>query len=391
MDSTDANPGILGPNVVASSAWKLGRKNPLPRFLRVVLTNEILKELIPFMMPQDAVEFLACHPHAFFNSMGWTVIKYLLKMETILAENPSQFIKYKNDRDLMLHVIRKYGLCCSECFTILDGPNGFFCCTSLCKSCSFAKFCGCSYVDSVVRFYLCGSENITVKGKAFLIHPFWWGDDDESAEVLKRHGTALNLAELIYEEKMFFAKHASSLDRPRDDKTYSLKMMLLSELKEMRCETKMALSSKANSSSYQSNDQTFPAETKDISKDDYTFESLDGPVESEVSQQSLSNANSIGSQGAAQVHSQNVNECTGVEKISKEEFDILLCRISNTWGAELPGSLRNIYDNAVTEFMSSLHHPIRCSGAQSFGTMPLRDLVKNLHGKNHASTKILTI
>ena len=115
--------------------------------LRVLLTNEILCHLLPCMMPQDAVEFLGCHPQASFRSEGWLVMRKMLKMDVQIPGLES-VVTYKDNRDLMLHVIRKYGLCCSDCFCLLDGPNGFFCCTSLCRDCRYVCVSVC------VRMYV---------------------------------------------------------------------------------------------------------------------------------------------------------------------------------------------------------------------------------------------
>jgi len=157
-------------------------------YLHVLLIREILNILLQYLDPQNAVEFLSIHPLATFDMTGWIIMRRALGMTNELmaskliggdcltdaAAVTAEGIKissssveeekpvlYKDERDFMLHIIRKYGFCCTDCFTLLDGPKGFFCCTSLCKACSEAKFRGAEFVDSVVRFYLCGDENIT--------------------------------------------------------------------------------------------------------------------------------------------------------------------------------------------------------------------------------------
>jgi len=155
-------------------------------YLHVLLIREILNVLLKYLDPQNAVEFLSIHPLATYDMTGWIIVRRSLGIDNNLmaskligGECPADTevacaestkvpkleeempVMYKNEREFMLHIIRKYGFCCTDCFTLLDGPHGFFCCTSLCKACSEAKFRGAEFVDSVVRFYLCGDENIT--------------------------------------------------------------------------------------------------------------------------------------------------------------------------------------------------------------------------------------
>ena len=358
---------------------KKGRRS-LP--LRVLLTNEILCILIPCMMPQDAVEFLACHPEASFKSTGWAIMKHLLKLDVIKNNGEMMgdgLVEYANDRDLMLHVIRKYGLCCSDCFTLLNGPNGFFCCTSLCKQCSTNRFAGCTYVDSIVRFYLCGSDNITVKGKAFLVHPFWYGENDESAAILQRHGNALRLAELIYKEKMFFAAHAPELDRPRDDKSSSLHYMLHREVVEMRKE-----STKLTNCTQDSNEEdadVAPTTTAINTATSYGNSPLDMSRTEHSLQDSLKQCSTVTPPTEA--------ENSDIQVLSDEECECLLGRIKGSWGAQLPDSLQHIFDTSMVDLKAGCGKHVRIPNSQALGTMPLRDLVKNLHGKSKGSTKVM--
>ena len=336
--------------------------------LRVLLTNEILCHLLPCMMPQDAVDFLGCHPQASFRSCGWQIMRRMLKMDAQLPGLES-VISYKDNRDLMLHVIRKYGLCCSDCFCLLDGPNGFFCCTSLCKSCSLNRFTGCTYVDSVVRFYLCGSDNITVKGKAFLIHPFWYGEEDESGSIIKRHGTALRLAELIYKEKIFFASHASQLDRPRDDKAASIRCMLTQEVLDMRTDTAGDTQER----------EEMKEEPEAQSCTDANMDTSTDEFEASPHQQCSSSTS---------VESVPLSEESRNGKLTKEDCARLTDRIDSSWGPEMPDSLQQIYHLEFAALKTSVKHEVRHN--HSLGTMPLRDLVKNLHGRNRGASKMMS-
>lgn len=198
----------LEENAFAGSNAVTELSNSAQRYLRVLLIREILSVLLKFLDPQNAVEFLSIHPAATFDSTGWIIMRRSLGIGNIeflrnisdqmelREENPGktgksrdegnagylpekvdkslantledEAIVYKDDRDFVLHIIRKYGFCCTDCFKLLEGKNGFFCCTSLCKDCSEERFKGQEYVDSTVRFYLCGEESLTGKSQAAL-------------------------------------------------------------------------------------------------------------------------------------------------------------------------------------------------------------------------------
>ena len=111
-------------------------------------------------------------------------------------------------RHLILHVVRKLGFICVRCSTPLDGTKGLFACTNLCRSCALRKFrrLNAPYVDGTIKFYLCGNESITSRGRAFLTTPYWVSieidDIRNKEEIIKRHGTVFELAQRIYEEKV---------------------------------------------------------------------------------------------------------------------------------------------------------------------------------------------
>ena len=235
---------------------------------------------------------------------------------------------------------------------------------------SINRFTGCTYVDSVVRFYLCGSDNITVKGKAFLIHPFWYGEEDESAAIIKRHGTALRLAELIYKEKMFFASHASHLDRPRDDKAASIRCMLTQEVLDMRAADRVE--------KLQDQEELKEEPEMHESSDDSNLSTSTDEVDHSTHQQGSSSTS---------VESVPLGEDANSGKLSEEDCTRLASRIGSSWGAQVPNSLQQIYDSELVALKTSVRHEIRSN--HSLGTMPLRDLVKNLHGRNKGNSKMM--
>ncbi|CAK9250850.1 unnamed protein product [Sphagnum jensenii] len=161
--------------------------------------------------------------------------------------------------------------------TIHDEGTGLFACTSRCNACTFNQFratrrCllllnplsnsnyppfpllfyGSPYVEGIIRFYLAGDDSIVSHGRAFLEHPYWLSVNDDSADTLRRYGSAFELAQRIYEEKVlfdgfmksysnyifstcicqfhqvFFHAHvpAGLTRNPRDDKAYTLRRMV---------------------------------------------------------------------------------------------------------------------------------------------------------------------
>ena len=111
-------------------------------------------------------------------------------------------------RHLILHSVRKLGFVCVRCSSPLDGSKGIFACTNLCRNCALRKFrrLNSVYVDGTIKFYLCGNESITSRGRAFLIAPYWVSMESDDVhnkeEIIKRHGTVYELAQRIYEEKV---------------------------------------------------------------------------------------------------------------------------------------------------------------------------------------------
>jgi len=355
------------------------------KIIRVLFTNEILFILLKFFSPQDAVEFLSCHPTGINNPIGWGILKRMLKISDVpRTDSPKGLLpimEYANDRDLILHIIRKYGLCCTECFTLLDGEHGFFCCTSLCSNCSISKFKGCAYVDSVVRFYLCGNDNMTVRGKAFLVHPFWYSDDNESLTIINEHGSSLRLAELIYKEKMFFALHASDLQRPRDDKAGSLSHMIYNELKYIVDEN----------SNDDNEDGAVDDEDGGYGKSTSHHEVeflLNSDTESKEETQST---DYIPFSGVVSTMTSSFSNETSNRELTEDEYSRLTGRLQNTWLADLPDSLLDVFNIAMQSLKNDLRRTeVRSSIQTTQNTMPLRDLVKNLHGKVSASAKIMS-
>ena len=102
--------------------------------LNVLLIGPIMVVLLSYLCPNDSVELLSCHPDSLRNEdTGWRVMVKMLGLTSVLK-------RYANPRALALHALRQLGYCCTNCFTALDGPRGFFACTSLCISCSEERF-----------------------------------------------------------------------------------------------------------------------------------------------------------------------------------------------------------------------------------------------------------
>jgi hypothetical protein len=168
--------------------------------------------LLSFLNPQDAFEFLSTHKSLQKAETPWTILEEWLELKefrefglSILPKSTHLSIK----RDLATYAVKKLGYNCTNCYCPLKGQKnvGLFACTSLCTGCSEKRFKfeeGSDYVEGTIRFYLTGDDSITTKGLAFLSYPFWISIDDISEKVKAKHGSALHLAQSIYEEKIFF-------------------------------------------------------------------------------------------------------------------------------------------------------------------------------------------
>jgi len=80
-----------------------------------------------------------------------------------------------------------------------------------------------------------GEESVVSRGKAFRQSPYWVTSEDVSVQVLSHaHTSVLELAQRMYEEKVFFRDHVPQdlTQRPRDDKAHAIRCMLR-KLREM--------------------------------------------------------------------------------------------------------------------------------------------------------------
>lgn len=73
-----------------------------------------------------------------------------------------------------------------------------------------------------------GEESVVSRGRAFVNSPYWVCTDDCSSQVLHSHSSVLELAQRLYEEKVFFSEHVPKdlTQRPRDDKGHAIRCML---------------------------------------------------------------------------------------------------------------------------------------------------------------------
>lgn len=199
------------------------RKSQRQPQISFLASSDVTANIIPFLTPNDAIEFLCCHRALLSSESSWLIMVDLCRVRSFLSKSHTA-------RSLVTHTLRKLQYNCTECWSPLAGKLGLFACSSMCSVCSTLKFKTdrSMYVDGTIRFYLTGEDFITTRGYAFLRHPYWISTDDPTEEIVTMHGSAFHLAEKIYNEKMFFRTHAPvhAVPRPRDDKAYAIRKMI---------------------------------------------------------------------------------------------------------------------------------------------------------------------
>ncbi len=259
----------------------------------------------------------------------------------------------------------------------------------MCTDCSARKFNGQEFVDSTVRFYLCGSDNITVRGRAFLVHPFWFSLADESSHLVAQYGSALRIAELIYTEKKFFSRWAPQLERPRDDKFTSLFKMVHKEILEMHAEDQAKAAGSAqpsDSASFKNTCST--AECKEADMDASMSSYQDDSEMDHIFPQTSSSTKD----GTAAVSASAVSTTLSLFHCPQTECEKLRTRIESKWGPHVPSSLASMFDQAFNAIKAETkpEEALNSFGRSTVGTMPLRDLVKSLHVKGGGNVKIMS-
>ena len=238
-------------------------------------------------------------------------------------------------RELVIYSVKKLGYNCVNCYVPLDGKleHGLFAAASLCTSCAIEKFKmeNSPYVDGIIRFYLSGEDSITLKGKAFLEHPFWLSVDDVYERVKTSFGSAYELAQSIYAEKTFFKTFAPTISRPRDDKQLTLSLMIEADIESRR-------NIKSNRTHQMHPLASFFSR--------FNFNSSHTP------QHSVDTSSAVD------------------EDLKPHFFD------------HLPVSLKAIYFEQVKRKQSGLTKP------SLLGTLPLRELVKSMHERESSGNHI---
>jgi len=236
-----------------------------------------------------------------------------------------------------------------------------------------------------------------VRGRAFLVHPFWYSLHDESTSLISKYGSSLRIAELIYKEKVFFSVHAPQIDRPRDDKAASLVRMLHEEVELMRAENDMKSEEgtdqdeAGNSNHKRSSSTGFGIETDSEHSDMWT-PLLTEQTPTLTSDPDGSFFRTVDSQTNATTFSASVvPPCQARHACTSEERPQLLARISESWGAVVPQSLQAMYVQAQSVMSTETKADASKLqlGKSSLGTMPLRDLVKSLHNKSVGNVKVM--
>lgn len=191
----------------AEDSWKESR------IIAILFNNGTVTEtILKLLTPNDSCELLSTQKICLVAEAPWRILECLLQIgEHRHIFNPHSRSDTKVTRLFVLHALKKLGYNCTNCYAPLDGSeNGLFACTSLCTRCATTQFMkeGSPYVEGTIRFYLSGDSSISTKGRAFKTHPYWISTDILEDKVKEMHGSAFALAQQIYEEKLFFKKHA---------------------------------------------------------------------------------------------------------------------------------------------------------------------------------------
>lgn len=190
-----------------------------------LMSDYFCESLLVYLTLREIFNLLVCCKRAFDTDIPWKILHQRMK----ISHYQTFLDRFSCVRDIVLHVGFRLGFVCLHCCYPLDGPSGFFACTNLCNTCAKHKFKsgGHPYVEGIVRFYLSGTDYITSRGHAFVLPPYWINIDNSYREAIIRNGHAVRMAQAIYEEKQFFKHYApKEIDRPRDNKSRTLRIMI---------------------------------------------------------------------------------------------------------------------------------------------------------------------
>jgi len=226
--------------------------------------------------------------------------------------------------------------------------------------------------------------------------------------MIKKYGNAFRIAEMIYEEKMFFSEHAPDQFRPRDDKAAAIGKMLDKSIQDTMhadetkdetkdefalTEEKLAVSCSTASPNGNENEKENKGNFIPIRDDlenaldtiddqDFSFSAIpDSRYDEEQEEQKQhSVADTLPEMISVDDEQASDKTLYSFKNLTKAEKDMVL---SADWISKLPNSLVPIFDAIVQQQSSELlKFPVM---RQPLGTMPLRDLVKNLHKKSTQS------
>ena len=271
-----------------------------------------------------------------------------------------------------------------------------------------------------------GDESIVSRGKAFRKAPYWVSSDDTSEQVLHSHTSVFELAQRMYEEKVFFREHIPQhlTQRPRDDKGHVIRSMLrkLRELDlclpsfasapspslvdgdSVATEANEGRTSASSLSSSMPVDGTTPNPNPSLplgsSPDLHRLEMLtrlrrmrrESEERMDLDLLDDLNAQSLLDAMAAEDCDDDVEDGDeGVDDVdvnADEEMVEVFGKVASRayfkhWASTLPPSLRSIYEEESRRLDQLDASP------PPLGTLPLRDLVRTMHYKDGAVIKFL--
>lgn len=170
----------------------------------ILLVENILEKVFTFLRPLEAIRLLTSCRTLRHHEDCWNILVVMLGLLEIRGSDIARKYGLHQNRSLCTFSVLSLGFNCIDCYRALDGKDGFFGFTSVCRMCSTNRFKlgHNAYVEASIRFYLLGDQALVSRGYAFLVFPYWLSIDDECGSIMDSTLTAFKYAVNLYEEKV---------------------------------------------------------------------------------------------------------------------------------------------------------------------------------------------
>jgi hypothetical protein len=198
------DPFVSRPKEECSPPIKKSSTIPSSFILNTLLIDSVLEKLLSYLKPPNAVNFLCCCRNTLHHDTGWKILLYFMNLWDFYQEKLIH--QYPHPKQVVTYSIYKLGFNCARCYKLLHGPDGFFAFSNMCRKCSILRLREekSGYIESNIRFFLCGNMTISTKGYAFLTYPYWISVDDSFTEITSSIEESFQIAQNIVEEKVSY-------------------------------------------------------------------------------------------------------------------------------------------------------------------------------------------